>query len=216
MATVIDICNLALSYLGDEANIVSIDPPEGSVQATHCAKFYPMARNELLELHPWRFATVSVQLAEVDNPGDEWDHAYAWPSNAIRLLSIYHPDTPDKLNVETVPFSCEMNSGGDQIIFTNLEAAYAKYIRVVDDTTMFSPLFVQALAWHLAYMLAGPIYKGDSGAKLVLNCAQMANVYLTKAMAFDSRQRHVDKAAAPPWLEGRGTVYNPTPWWMRG
>ena len=31
MASEIDICNLALSHLGDTATIASLDPPEGSV-----------------------------------------------------------------------------------------------------------------------------------------------------------------------------------------
>ena len=53
MASEIAICNLALSHLGDAANIASIDPPEGSAQAEHCATFYPIARDSLLEMHDW-------------------------------------------------------------------------------------------------------------------------------------------------------------------
>ena len=57
MASEVDICNLALSHLGDTATIASLDPPEGSAQAEHCARFYPIARDSLLEMHAWGFAT---------------------------------------------------------------------------------------------------------------------------------------------------------------
>ena len=40
MASEVEICNLALARLGDAATVVSIDPPEGSAQAEHCAMFY--------------------------------------------------------------------------------------------------------------------------------------------------------------------------------
>ena len=45
MASDVDVCNLALAHLGDEATVASISPPEGSAQAGHCARFYPMARD---------------------------------------------------------------------------------------------------------------------------------------------------------------------------
>ena len=57
MATEVDICNLALAHLGDDATIASINPPEGSAQAEKAARFYPIARNTLLELHSWNFAS---------------------------------------------------------------------------------------------------------------------------------------------------------------
>ena len=57
MASDVEICNLALSHLGDTATVASIDPPEGSAQAEHCARFYPIARDALLEKHDWSWAT---------------------------------------------------------------------------------------------------------------------------------------------------------------
>ena len=35
MSSVVDICNIALSRLGDRATVTSIDPPEGSAQALY-------------------------------------------------------------------------------------------------------------------------------------------------------------------------------------
>ena len=33
MASDVDVCNLALSHIGDTANVASINPPDGSVQS---------------------------------------------------------------------------------------------------------------------------------------------------------------------------------------
>ena len=64
----VTICNLALSHLGDTAQVTSIKPPDGSVQAQLCANFYYQARNALLEMHAWGFATRRAVLAAVSDP----------------------------------------------------------------------------------------------------------------------------------------------------
>jgi hypothetical protein len=102
----VTICNLALSHLGDTAQVTSIKPPDGSVQAQLCANFYWTARNALLEMASWGFATRRVALAEVSNPtvsswiapdGDTetsrgtWRFAYALPSGAINVLAVIPP-----------------------------------------------------------------------------------------------------------------------------
>ena len=57
MADVVSICNLALSYLGDSANMVAINAPEKSTQAELCSRLYPTAVSALLDMHDWSFAT---------------------------------------------------------------------------------------------------------------------------------------------------------------
>ena len=61
----VTICNLALSHLGDTAAVASIKPPDSSVQAQLCARFYWVARNALLEMAAWGFATRRVVLAKL-------------------------------------------------------------------------------------------------------------------------------------------------------
>src|SRR5687767_8634483 len=97
MSSEVDIANLALSHLGDEANVVAIDPPDGTVQASHCGRFYPIARDLLLEMHPWTFATRRATLAEVTNPvEDDWTYAYTLPTGCIRPLSALLPGQPER------------------------------------------------------------------------------------------------------------------------
>lgn len=99
----VTICNLALSHLGDTAEVTSIKPPDGSVQAKHCARFYWVARNALLEMASWGFATRRAVLAKVSNPTvnsltrpdgavetnrGTWRFAYALPNAAINILVV--------------------------------------------------------------------------------------------------------------------------------
>lgn len=90
MSTDVDICNLALARLGDPATISSIDPPEGSAQADHCARFYPMARDAVLTAHPWRFAISRKRLAKLaEAPVGTEANYFALPSDCLRLVSVH-------------------------------------------------------------------------------------------------------------------------------
>ena len=67
MATQVQICNLALAKLGDEAQVTGIAPSDGSMQANYCALFYPQALNVLLSKHAWSFATVTAATSATAN-----------------------------------------------------------------------------------------------------------------------------------------------------
>lgn len=218
MASEVDICNLALGHLGDTGTVASLDPPEGSAQAEHCARFYPIARDSLLEMHPWGFATKRVQLAQLGTGWPEWDYSYAQPADALNIIAVLPPDASDDysmgLNSANVPlaaggsyvpkaFSCEINSDGADVIYSDQEDAVLRYTALVTDTTKFSPLFVMALSWHLASMLAGPIIKGDQGAAEAKRCTAMMQVYLSKATESDAGQRRINPQHNVGWISGR-------------
>jgi hypothetical protein len=115
MASAVSICNLALSHLGDTATVSAIDPPEGSAQAQHCARFYPIARDALLEMAAWNFATKRATLAELTNTSTEWLYAYALPSGCINLLAVHPADATDDYSPDgstdytPKPFTIEIN-----------------------------------------------------------------------------------------------------------
>lgn len=205
MASVVDIVNLALARLGDSATVTSIDPPEGSAQAEQAKRFYPIARDNLLELHPWNFATKRISLAATsDIAPDAWAFTYSLPSNYIRALAVYPEETNSEADQQ--PFIIETNQAGQLVLFTNVENATLKYISLITDTTKFSPLFVNALSFMLASYLAGSLIKGDMGMKVsegMYNKAmQMLNVAAGKdasARQYNAQQQHV-----PSWTRQYG------------
>ncbi len=202
MASEIDICNLALSRLGDNATVASIDPPEGSAQAEHCARFYPFARDSLLELHTWKFATRRATLAELDVDLFNWAYAYAEPAGALRIIKILSADQLS--TAPSQPFETEGDDAGNKLIRTNLEEATAYYAVRVTDTTKFSPLFVDALGWLLASHLSGLIIKGAEGRAEAQRCGQMFLGVVRQAMNSDTNQRKVDNPHTPDWVSARG------------
>ncbi len=211
MSSEVEICNLALAQLGDSATLASIDPPEGSAQAEHCARWYPIARDSLLELHDWPFATRRASLAAVVSSFTEWPYAYAKPADALKIVAILSDDAGNDYsagaspyaNYTPQPFTVEIDGSGNDIILTGQVSAVARYIKFTTDTSKFSPLFRDTLATYLASYLAGPILKGETGIKVGEAKRGVAMAMLELAKASSGRQQRQDVSHNVPWLAGR-------------
>jgi hypothetical protein len=195
MPSVIDLCNTALSHIGAEGVVTSIDPPDGSVEAGHCATFWPIARRFALETARPTWAKKRVALAEVANDS-QWLYAYALPSDcihplrvlnqgAIRTLefSAYYAVDPNYLLQEQGSSDFEVEGG---IIRTNEPEATLLYVRDVTDTTKYSPVFSSGVAMLLASYLAGPIIKGRDGMQIGNSWMQAGVNALSQAATADA------------------------------
>lgn len=224
MASEVDICNLALAFLGDSATVSSINPPDQSAQAGHCARFYPIVRDALLEMHYWGFATKRVALAYApNNPSTTWKYAYLPPSDIINFIAILDPLAADDYSAGlqmagTIPgsiqsgigvytpqnFQVETNTDGSPIILTNQLDAVLRYTAAVTDTTQFSPLFVEAFAMLLSSHLAGPVLKGAEGraaAKELIK--EFFTWWKEQAIESDANQRRTNPMPSPSWMINR-------------
>lgn len=226
MATDVDICNLALTHVGDIATVTAINPPDGSIQAGYCATFYPIARDALLSQHPWDFATRRVALALLTNVWPEWDYAYQLPSDCLTPLEILPPDAIDDFSQSLTPtvdlafpnvaylnpvfggyvpqhFECERDASGNQVILSDQQYAVLRYTYTATDTGFYPAQFVMALSYQLAAMLAGPLLKGDAGVKLADDCLQKVAYWQSKATVSDANQRRMKPQQIVPWTAGR-------------
>ncbi|MCC7063244.1 MAG: hypothetical protein IT456_10595 [Planctomycetes bacterium] len=191
MASYVDICNLALAHLGDEATVSSISPPDGSAQASHCARFYPIARNIALESHPWRFATFRAALAlRADEPPTGWTYAYGLPNLCLRPLRVLSPESTDDNTGEE--FKVESAEDGSQILYTKADEAILVFIKEVVSPGFFSPLFIEAYARLLASFLAGPVLKGATGMKVGEAQYKMYDAILNRAKVADAQTQKVE------------------------
>lgn len=203
MASVIDICNTGLAHIGARAQISSISPVDGSVEAGYCARFYPLARRELIEGFSWTFAKSRVTLAEVTNPSTVWAYAYALPADCIkplRVLSLAVISAADlwgplgvygvidgrRLDVLLTERGSEDFEVEDEVLLTHEPEAVLLYKRDVTDTSKFSPMFVSAAGMLMAAYLAGPIIKGMDGAKIGAQWRQAASSMASSAAASDA------------------------------
>lgn len=213
MSTPVDVCNLGLSHIGARAQINSISPPDGSVESGLCARFYPLARREMLEAAAWSFATKRVALAQVTNTSTVWLYAYAKPSDCIRALRI-PPLTMLEAQRDLTLWAEDVSSIGSErsstqfevegdVIFTNEEDAVLIYTADVSDSNKFTPGFVTGLGMLMASYLAGPIIKGDAGAKTAVQWRSAAMNFADTAAARDARGSSDTDTFIPSHLAAR-------------
>lgn len=223
MASEVDICNMAIGYLGGDATISSISPPDGTAEADHCARFYPIARNTLLEIHAWGFATKRVSLALLaENPPSTWQYAYQLPSDQLNVLAVLDPAAPDDYSVgmpaygsitgvtsssigkyTPQPYTLEVDASGNNIVLTNQANAVMRYTAMVTDPTTFSPLFIEALAWFLASKIAGPLLKGKTGMQAAIASLQMFEKFRALATTSDANQQKHNVPEQTTWMNNR-------------
>ncbi len=203
MASVQDICNIALSHLGSDAIVSSISPPDGSVEAGHCARFYPIARQAMIEMAQPSFARTRVALAEVTNDSDVWGYAYAKPTACLKLLRILTPGqgatvfTMGEIEiVDDESSSAAFEMEGD-VIYTNEAEAVLVYLRDVTDTSKFTPMIVTGMGYLLASFLAGPIIKGEAGASTGEKYLKLAQYWLDKAAASNANSSNRTEGSRP-------------------
>lgn len=230
MTAVVDICNLALSHLGDRATLSSIDPPEGSPQADHCATFWPIARDEALTSADWRFASNVASMTQLGdtlqtNPG--WLYAHALPTDFLVAREVVYSEGQ---MVWLDPIAPQFEGGtidsGQNVIFTNLEDLSLRYTRKVADPSRYSPKFVSAISYLLASYLAGPVIKGKTAVQMAANMRAAWDRLAAQAAITDANQVNLKSTYQPAGLAARGvnrmrTVENglyrsEAPFWSQG
>lgn len=215
MTSAVDICNLALGHIGDAATLSSLDPPEGSAQAQHCAAFYPIARDEVLEDHAWSFCTVRGELSTESTAIDGYDYAYILPTDYLVVREVLPPGYSEinRAQGEPIPFEVETHPiSGNSVVLTNQPNAIIRYSIKVTDTTRFSARFMSALSRLLAAYLAGPVIKGPRGAQVGSGQAQIYMQMVGRAKEIDANQGARSSDFSPASMNARGLALRYRNW----
>lgn len=205
MATAVDVCNLGLSHIGARAQISSISPPDGTVEAGLCARFYPLVRREMLEASNWSFATKRTLLAEVVNDSTQWLYAYTLPSDFIKAQRILKQED---LTASAGPHAYMERQGAfyvveGNVIRTNEPEAVLLYTKETVDTNVFSPSFVAAAGMLMAAYLSGPIIKGVDGARAGVQWRQAAMDLAASAAATNADNSNQSGEFVPSQISAR-------------
>lgn len=224
MATEVDICNLALSLLGEEANVVSIDPSDGSENAGMCGRWLPMAKRRLFEEADWSFAQKRARLSElsgVDATLYGSDKAYAYPSDAVRIIDLYEqksatandhvfsidPDDARPFEDDPVPrdrWRVEYNpSNSNRQIITNVEKAVAHYTAFIDSVALYPAYFTEPLVVLLASYLVGPIKRQSSASTEATNLMKQYQQSLSLAKTIDAQATRQKTLFVPTKISSR-------------
>lgn len=214
MASDVQICNLALQHLGASPRVVSLSPPDGSVETGYCVNSYSVARQAMLEEGEWTFGRKRSQLAPLEtNPSQTWAYAYALPADylrAVRVLQRYSTDKAALFATEygETPLPPPEWQGADYeieggVILTNEPDAVLIYKADVIDTRNYTPTFVLALSYHLAGLLAGPVIKGLQGAQVGQKMLEIARGMAMQSSTLSARASQLTMNHRPSWDAAR-------------
>lgn len=144
------IANLSLVKLG-EGSILNIT--EDSHKAREILRVYPTIRDAELNRRRWRFSIVRVSLpAMAATPDSDYDYQYQLPGTFIRLIEGGDIRTVVDMNDYRSANGAALYSLEGRRILTNLPAPLKiRHIARIEDTTLFSPAFDEALASRIAY-----------------------------------------------------------------
>jgi len=182
MISSVDICNLALTKLGQDT-IVALT--QESETARRCNILYDRVRDQVLREHTWSFATKIEALAELANESVlGWEYLYLMPSNCLRVIKVYDEGDTDTNNYDKL-LSPDTNT---HVIATNLYQAYMKYIKKIEDPNLFDTLFINAFVAKLAAELS-LVITGNSS--LMASFIQEYNAFIAQAKAIDAQEKNI-------------------------
>lgn len=197
MTSTVDIYNMALGHLGKQPNVSSVS--ESSKEAEQCAIFYPQALKATLRAHDWKFARKRTALASLGNPPSTWDYEYAYPNNCVSVRHVIADDATTENDANYQSFEVA-NNDTRLVIYSDQEDAVAVYTGYVTDPNLFDPLFVNALSWHLAFYLAGPLTRKTD---LQQTAYAAFESIVSRAQAADQNERKPADNYKAPWLAAR-------------
>jgi hypothetical protein len=161
MISVVQICNLALSHIGQRPIVAITD---NSNEARKCLLNYEFARDSVLRAHDWNFATTIESLATIaDETIPGWDFLYMRPAHCLYIRKIYNDSTVK--DARSTEFKEVKTSTNLKAIACNIAEAYAEFTHITTDPNDFDSNFVEALTFKLASLLTkaitGDIALGD-------------------------------------------------------
>jgi hypothetical protein len=178
--TSIDVCNLALSYLGNTREISSM--AEQSTEAILCNRFYNISRESLLKMYPWNFAVKDAALTRASSIVDgetvyetnnSFQYVYGYPDDCLRVLKVMSANDGNEIvndyNICYASVSLDMKR-----IACDISEAQAQYIVDIQDVTAMPSEFIDALSLMLATRLALPLTSSGQMAQAIQQQSSIA------------------------------------------
>jgi len=180
----VEVCNLALSRIGQGASKPVQSLTEGGETANACYRVFAPAMAAMLREAAWPFATRSALLASSAETVDGWEYVYAYPDNCAFLLAVGDSDTdatrlPARQQRQAFKLVAAA-SGESLLVATNTQDARAWYTLHVTNPHFGDALFQDALAWRVAGELALAL---KANPKMAENAGRQYELAISKALA---------------------------------
>lgn len=200
MATKTDICNLALSLIGDEAlQLTDVDTDNTKV-SRQCLLHYDITLEEVSRMHSWNCLKKRDQMSTSDYTEHEWDYFFALPADSIRPLAL----VSDASTANFFKFNVDWVVEGASIL-TNWEDPYLLYIKTPVLSELDS-LFLQAFYTFLAIKIAIPL-TGDRQIRNDL-LVEFTQVIMPEARRVNSFEGRSEEPIESEWLNA--TLISPS------
>lgn len=185
MASVVDICNMALSNKLGANRITSL--VDDSKEARECSLAYPNTRDLILNMHPWNFTLRRATLSPtVSTPDHGYDYSYQIPADCHRVLEV---DTDyDWVSENTL------------ILTDEGTALKIRYQAQETDPEKFPPLVVELIATRLAYTICEAITQSPSKKAEIKN--DLKELW-PEARKLDAQEGSVSQFKEDSWVEAR-------------
>ena len=217
--TEVQICNLALANLGDKATISSFRTSDGSRQSALCLQFYDLALNGVLQRHPWDFSIRRTSPTKATTDRTEWLYSFYLPDDFVGVLAVLPKEPSDDVCYMNRPtaleYAIELDANYKRRIYCNQDDVVIRYHAKITDPHYYSEMFVQALSWKLATLLAGPLVKGEAGVAAAQRSQQMFEFMMQQATAFDAtktRERKLETYKLAEFDYARGETGELSDW----
>lgn len=187
MSSVLTLCNLALSRIGQDPNLTSVSVDGATVEETLCATLYPVARDKILSTYDFTFMRCRDKLSQVFTyPHPPYKFIYAYPADCAFLKVVYRGEYFTTSHPEN--FEVENTAEGNMVVLTDVPNAWAEYQKIADTVKRIPPLVENAIVWQLAGELASAMIKGATGLSIAQTMFKAAEQYAMEAAAKDGQQ----------------------------
>lgn len=172
MTTKLDIVNLALARIGSRDFVDAFT--EDTTEAEVANAIYNPTLDMVLARFPWPFATKRATLAPLNVIArDGWSYTFAAPADMLAPRYIW-AGTNTPTASRRIAFAVELNDAGTgSVLVCNEQAPRLVYTARVLAENIYSPLFIQALAWALAVEFAAAIPVKPELAMGIINRFEM-------------------------------------------
>jgi hypothetical protein len=191
MASVVNMCNSALNLLGASTISALTDDTKN---ARLCNQRYEPVRNRVFRSHAWNCLHKRVQLAQNStSPVVEYDHAYALPSDCLRVLKIHNGTT------DSIATALDYKLEGRNIV-TDLDTIFLIYIALDTDPNNYDTYLRESISHQLA---ADICYAITNNATLANNYMTRADERLREARFIDATENSLGTVEANEFTDAR-------------
>jgi len=191
MASVVNMCNSALNLLG-ASTIANLT--DDTKNARLCNQRYEPVRNRVFRSHAWNCLHKRLQLAQNSTaPVVEYDHAYALPSDCLRVLKIHNGST------DSIASALDYKLEGRNIV-TDIDTVFLIYIALDTDPNNYDTYLREAISHQLAADLC---YAITNNAALANNYMSRADERLREARFIDATENSLDTVEANEFTNAR-------------